>query len=342
MALSRWSFLELVQRSCKRLNAPRPSSLGAAELARNDLFTDLIDVHNDVIQQLMLRLWPDELYGEDVIRSRMVESGTATLVNDSATVIIPKASLTQYADSFDTTTQLIMSVDSAEGVYELSSPTEANPTTWTATMDRTWTGETIIDTPIKVGSRVATLPSDFHRMRSGVSSVTDGNQIPIINSAQFEGLKLSDSSMDVRNLSPGIPRYARILRSEENRYLALYPSPDGVKDIYIPYFKQIVAFSAGVDTASTFYVPIPPQHQHIIVEAVVVQVLSGQLSTEEQNARYTMAMRKLNQSIADITAEPNAARDDTRMEPVTYRGRRRMWADTRLSSARRSDDDWEY
>lgn len=327
MAATRWSLLELVQRTCAKLNAPKPSSLSASALADSAFHDDLVDALHDAAHRLMLRLNPEELFETVVLRTTPVSDIDATVIANNDAVTWDGTG----TDSVNAASWAfpILCMQDTEGIYELSSI--SGTTTMSATMDRTWTGDSGTEDAY-VGTREIALPADFKQIRERLYNVTDQQRVDVITLNQLEEMRRTHPNVDVISLSPGTVRYVTVTRDGDgNAYLMCYPVPEDAQDIRIPYIKMLDVYDASTDDATSWYFPIPPHHQNILIDSVVVEVLGHQLADGQENRAYYDAMKRLSQSIADIDGESDASRNQSRVEPVTYRGGRRLFANGRYA-----------
>lgn len=331
MALERWSILEYVQRISAKLNMPVPSDLTTATLQGQSTLSDLVDAVNDMAQHLMLRMWPDEIIKYDTIRSFTSDTdATATLTNDSTTVVIDASTLTNATDlalhdPFD--------IWCAElgGVHEVTSAYLSGGDI-TGTLDRAFQGTTN-DYTVTVGDRRVDLPDDFHRLVTDPNFASTSGRLKILTQAQFANSRQTIPALSMTSLTPGKPLYGVINYATNGLYL--YPEPDQEYDIRITYYHLITAYDSTADgaDATAFYFPIPAEHQSILIDMVMAEMLSTNLESEQ----YRLAANKVSQRLADISSDQGEGRIGTRMTPRTYRGRRRLGRRGRSMSP----DEWE-
>lgn len=337
MTASRWPLLELVQRLCAKLNAPKPSSLSAAELANSAFHADLVDAVYDAAQRLMLQINPDELYESAVIHTRNLSLEEVSCLSGNTSITWTTSTGTSAPDwAFP-----IMGLKDYDGIFELTEVVHVGAGVMTATLDRTFHLDSG-DYDAYILTREVALPSDYKAARNAPYNITAGHGIEIISFNQLEEMRRTHHSIDFLRLTPGNAKYATINRSSAGTpYLMTYPSTITRQDIQFPYIKEISVYNPAEDDASTTYLPLPPHHQHLIIDAVLVEVLGHQLADGRENRAYYDAMNRLSQHISDMDSEIDRSRNETRVEPVTYRGTRRMWSGGRFGPVVYRDFDRE-
>jgi len=335
MAPGRWALDELVSRLCAKIGAPKPSSLSSSALAASALHADLIDSIEDAVHRLLLRLNPEELYDTVIKRTVAASDVTIACLNGSTTITWTDTD-TDSADA-DSWAFPVMSLKSYDGIYELSSISGTG--TKTATLDR----EFNLDSGSYEGyitTREIALPTDFKTVRKQPYNITGSQRVDVITLNQLEEMARTHKNVDMLRLSPGSCRY--LLQSREfggTPYLMTYPSTLLNDEIRIPYVRAIDVYDASEDTASEFYYPISPHHQHLILDACIVEIMGHQMANGQPNQAYYDSMKRLSQALTDVSAEMDIGRNDTMIEPVTYASGRRLWSNGRF--ARRLPRDFD-
>lgn len=313
MALARWSCLRIIQEFAKRTGLPRPTSLNAAEIAANPVFQDMIDIVDDVVQQLMIRICPEE-----VITTSLIKTNAATLMtnltftNGSSTVLgnlfVPahvgrKIRNTQYNCTFT-----ILSRDAVS-----------------ATLNDTYYGPTdSADAQAYVFNDVINLPADFYKPVMPPGRFITTRFVDMVPPPVFQASKFNAGGNST--ITTGEPKIVTLVAGGTgyDRALQYGPIDTVAYNLEIQYYKRITTFrevlAVTPTAADTTYSLIPAEHQGIIIDAAIREYYAFQAEDE----RYKFADAHMREKLS-MMGEDGGLRTGFSLRPHINKSRRRLF-----------------
>lgn len=325
MATNKWSFLTFIKRICLAIGYNQPTALDASELASYPYYLDLIDITNDMIQEAMVRLLPEEIIKTHVFptyTARAVENLTVT--NGSATVT---ASDNQFVSSDVSATlpNRKLWVNGHNRVYQISTYTSEQE----ITIEDEYQGDTDTEATGYIFQDTYEMPDDYARMVENPGDFVTPWLLDVIPPGEFHKRRFSTGClMNVATLTRDNPLIATFYHEEDSDQICLliWPATNAVYEIAVPYYKQVTAFIAGTDNATTFKTDIPAQYQSLIVDMVVKQLYMYQ----QQDQRFQIADANMREKIGIIAANADKTKGDFKLFPdISQKGRRRMFGKRR-------------
>lgn len=317
MAEMRWSLLEIVDRLTRKMNIPRPVSLNAAELVSQPIFEDLIDTIDEVIQDLMLRMWPEEIKATQrilTVARRNLTGVTATLSSASiaANVTYGFAS-TDVGTTFPNKRVYINGLDRLISLATYASAISA-------TLAETWPIASITGGTGYVCQDTFRLNDDFSRPMTPLDQFITNSKVSYVSPQVFVEQHRNKGSIEF-----GEPKICTITMDEDgSRCICFNPVPDEVYVFDLNYYKVASTFAvrltAAPTTANALYCSIPADQQSIIIAAVLREIYGYQ----QQDPRFQVADSDMREKLG-LLAPSNEGRGVLRLAPRMHRSARRLF-----------------
>ena len=314
MANTRWSFLEIAKRICSKIGQARPTALDAAEVASNEFYQDLVDVLNMTIEGLVTRMWPEEVITRDRIATIAPDAFTATITNLASALTAGDATFRN--ESFGEVWFTVHGVP-----YGVTYTNTTTAVTEDVFQGATLSGATADNAYYYL--KAYALPTDFHRPMGPPGRFNSTLNMQLVSPEIFTRRQFGhDPLAGVNAYHTGRPQICTIINTSAGaKYLALKPIPDDVYEIDINYYQTIDEFDPATDTASAWYTLLPPEHQAIIIPAVIRELFAYQLSDE----RFIQADQQMREMLGLMSEGKDDSRGFYRIAPVNYKGRRRLF-----------------
>lgn len=317
MAEMRWSLLEIVDRLARKMNLARPVNLYATELAQYPVYVDLIDTIDEVVQDLMIRMWPEEIKATQRILT------VAQRAISTVGVTLGSASITASASAGFASTDVsatgpnkkvwISGLEKLITISAYSSATAATlAETWPITSQTAGTGYVVQD--------AFKLNDDFSRPMTPLSQFIAGSKVSYVPPTIFDDRRRSRAA-----ISFGEPTICTITMDEDGaRNIVFDPVPDQAYVYELNYYKVIPTFktrlTAAPTTANALYSPIPADQQSIILYSVLREVYSYQ----NQDPRAQLADADMRERLS-LNASSAEMRGGMQVTPVVNRSSKRLF-----------------
>lgn len=323
MAEMRWSLLEIAQRVSRKMGLPRPISLSAAERATDRTFDDMVDTIDEVVSNLMIRMWPEEIIKDALIMTEAsrVLTGFNT-AKGSASFTAPLNAPFLVTDAGNGTTTLGRKIITNSYDYPYLIITSA--TTIGVTLENAYGGETV-SSEGETGHMFQDaylLPDDFARPVTDLSKFINNGVVSLVSPEVFESRRRSRS---VR-YSAGTPTCATLIVDSilGKRCLCIDPIPDNIYPLKIKYYRALTSMGsqlrAGSPTAATaLFTPIPADKQSIIIDAVIREFYAYQ----NQDPRFQTADMDMREKMLIMNSQ-DGTRGMARFVPTKSKSGRRL------------------
>jgi len=325
VATSNWTLLKIIDRICMKTGQPRPQSdLSVAEITAQPLYQDLIDLTNDVVQELVIRMWPEEAITRAIIQTEAPRSHDDEFSVTEAATTVTAATAATFLDADDEEPKNKLWMNGMNRWYIIDAFTSGTE----AEID-----ENAVETLATVDGTIFqdryALPSDYDRPVTDPGKFVNPRQITLVSNSEFQTRRFtSGNRLSVASLSTGGPTIATVtIDGGGSPCLELAVAPDDVYNIEILYYRRVAEIVVDAENAANaqYYKFIPPSHQSIILDAVIRELYMYQ----NQDPRFQIADANMRDKMAFMESAVDGAKEQTRMIPQVRGSARRLFGNRR-------------
>jgi hypothetical protein len=271
------------------MGLPRPISLSAAERATDRTFDDMVDTIDEVVSNLMIRMWPEEIIKDALIMTEAprVLTGFSTANNSpSFTALVSPPFLTTDAGNGTTTLGRKIITNSYDYPYLII--TSSSPAG--ITIENAYGGETVglQGETGNIFQDTYLLPDDFARPVTDMSKFINNGVVSLVSPETFESRKRNRST----RYYVGAPSCATLIVDSilGKRCLCIDPIPDNIYPLKIKYYRALISMGSQLRAtspvaATALFTPIPADKQSIIIDAAIREFYAYQ----NQDPRFQTA-----------------------------------------------------
>lgn len=319
MATEQWSLLEIVQRVCRKMGLPRPISLSTVERSTDRTFDDVIDTVDEVVSNLIIRMWPEEVIKDSIILTEAPRTLTTLNVTNGSTAVSHSTSIFNSGDDGATG---IPARKFITNTYDFPYTIATYTSGLVIALSSAYGGATINDSTGEghIFQDLYPLPDDFSRPVTDLSKFINNGEVSFVSPEVLESRRRSRGS----RYFIGTPDIATIVTDATGlRFLCVDPIPDAIYPLMMKYFRILTPMGkplrAGTTTAAALYTPIPADKQSIIIDATIREFYAYQ----NQDPRFQTADMDMREKLLLMNSQDNT-RGMIRFMPTKSKGSRRL------------------